>query len=315
MKKSWQQILYAAGLGILFPLVILAAVQGRVPERAQTPEQTLSQTEPSGEEDPGQTVPVLENGEVIQMALETYVTRVVLAEMPASFEPEALKAQAVVARTYALYRNRISQKHPQGAVCTDSRCCQAYHTEENYLSGGGGTEDLERIQKAVRDTAGQVLTYGGALAETTYFSCSGGRTEDAKDVWGSDIPYLRSVSSPGEEQAAHYTDSAVFSLSEFCKKLGVSSPRLGAVVYTQGGGVATADIGGHTFSGQELRSKLGLRSTAVTIAVSGEQVTVTTKGFGHRVGMSQYGADAMAVSGSSYGEILYHYYPGTKLEK
>ena len=313
MKKVWQQILYALGLSVLFPLVILVTVQGTVPVRSQPPGETTcptEETEETKETVPEQTIPVLEDGEITQMALETYVTRVVLAEMPVSFEPEALKAQAVVARTYALYRVQVSQKHPQGAVCTDYTCCQAYQKEENYTDA-----DLKQIRDAVMATAGQVLTYGGRLAETTYFSCSGGMTEDAKDVWGSDIPYLRAVSSPGEENATHYTDTVTFTLSDFCKKLGVTSANLGAVTYTRGGGVATAVIGGQSFSGQALRSKLGLRSTAATISVSGEQVTVTTKGFGHRVGMSQYGADAMAVTGSSYEEILQHYYPGTELKK
>jgi stage II sporulation protein D len=181
---------------------------------------------------------------------------------------------------------------------------------------GGSEEALAEAKAAVEATSGLVLTYGGALIEATYFSCSGGSTEEAVAVWGTDFPYLRAVDSPGEENAAHYTDTVSFTLGELEEKLGVKLQGnwLGLISYTQGGGVDTVVIGGKTFTGKELRTVLGLRSTAFDLEISGDSVTITTKGFGHRVGMSQYGADAMAMSGSSFADILTHYYPGTTLE-
>ena len=265
-----------------------------------------------------QNIPVLHGKKVEILDLDTYLVGVLLAEMPASFGIEALKAQAVAARTCALEFMQDPRKHPVLAVCTDSTCCQAYITPEEYRRQGGAPEDIDKIQKAVADTTGQVLTYEGQLIEATYFSCSGGKTEDALAVWGSDIPYLRSTDSP----EAAYTDktlaSVTFTSSEFAKALGVSltgapATWLGDVTYTAGGGVDSMVIGGVSYKGTTLRQLLGLRSTAFAITAVGDHITVTTRGYGHRVGMSQYGAEAMAVQGSSFEEILAHYYQGTVL--
>lgn len=249
--------------------------------------------------------------------LEEYIVGVVLAEMPADFHEEALRAQAVVARTYTA-RKMGNQKHSDAAVCVDSSCCQAYIAPDRYLEGGGSESDVEKIRQAVQATENMVLQFEGQLIEATYFSCSGGKTEDAVAVWGSDVPYLQSVNSPGEEKAAHYMDTVTFSLASFCEKIGiekhaVSESLIGQISYTNGGGVDSIQLGGVTFSGVTLRQKLGLRSTAFVITSVGDSVTVTTKGFGHRVGMSQYGADAMAIAGSTWDEILLHYYQGTEI--
>ena len=256
-------------------------------------------------------------GEVAQMDMDSYLVGVVLAEMPASFETEALKAQAVVARTYARKAWITGGKHGDGSVCTQSNCCQAYRSEDIYLAGGGTWENLQKVQNAVSATSGCVLMYGGDLIEATYFSCSGGSTEDACAVWGMDFPYLRAVSSPGEEDALYYTDTTVFSPEEFARRLGISlsgasGSWISGITYTSGGGVDMMHICGKAFRGTELRSLLGLRSTAISIVASPEEVRITTRGFGHRVGMSQYGADAMAATGSTWEEILAHYYQGAE---
>ena len=316
MKRIIDQILFSVGLGILLPILLLNGVHGNT-EHPDTsvPTQTETAAEATAETK-SQTIPVLDaDGKITEMDLEDYITRVVLGEMPAEFETEALKAQAVVARTYTLRRNTVSRKHDGGAVCTDHHCCQAYKTEEDYLSAGETQSGLDKIRAAVNATAGEVLTYQGQLADATYFSCSGGKTEDAQAVWGSDVPYLQAVDSPGEEKAKHYTDTVRFSTSDFCTKLGTDRPDIGKITYTDGGGVATVQVGKETFTGVQMREKLGLLSTCFTVTVVGNSVTITTKGFGHRVGMSQYGADAMAVTGSSYQQILAHYYPGTELQK
>lgn len=262
-------------------------------------------------------VKLLKDDKIEVMSLDTYVFGVVLAEMPADFELEALKAQAVVARTYTC-KKMENPKHSNADVCTDSACCQAYMDEFSYLLAGGTNESLQKVRSAVKTTQSEVLKYDGKLIEATYFSCSGGKTEDAAEVWGADVPYLQAVSSPGEEKASHYTDTVKFTAKEFANMLDISSEGspgkwVENITYTEGGGVHTIVIQGKTFTGTEIRQKLGLRSTAFVISIAGNSVTVTTKGFGHRVGMSQYGADAMAVQGSLYQDILYHYYTGVTL--
>ena len=262
---------------------------------------------------------MMSDGSVEQMALDDYVVCVVLAEMPAEFEEEALKAQAVVARTYALKRYQSGEKHDRRAVCTDSTCCQAYCTQSDFLQRGESEENLQKVIDAVAQTHELVLSYNGALIEATYFACSGGRTEDALAVWGEEIPYLQAVDSPGEEKASHYMDTVSFTMEEFAQRMEVDADSLsgnwiGTITYTPGGGVDTINIGGQSYKGTTVRQKLGLRSTAFVMTAVGNTVTVTTKGFGHRVGMSQYGAEAMAVSGSTYEQILSYYYQGTVLQ-
>lgn len=305
----------AALLVCIFPAIVLAVVD---PVLEQEEIFALSTEEKQQQQiDKKKSVSVLSGNAAVDMELEEYIACVVLAEMPAEFEVEALKAQAVVARTYTC--RRIDEpKHESADVCTDSYCCQAYISIDDFLSSGGTEESVDKVLSAVYETAGEVLMFEGKLIEATYFSCSGGKTEDAQAVWGTDVPYLQSVESPGEEMAAHYTDSVTFSVAEFCDMLGISVDQLNrdeisSITYTDGGGVATIEIGGIAFTGTSVRQKLGLRSTAFVMTWAGESVTVTTKGFGHRVGMSQYGAEAMAVQGVGYRSILSHYYLGTTL--
>ena len=320
MKYIWKDVYLAGVMGILVPGLLLnlgVRAYEEVEEDQIVTEAVVMATEPAVETQPasGVSVRLKHNGQIQELDLEEYLVGVVLAEMPASFHEEALKAQAVVARTYAVRAREGKGKHDDGDICGDSACCQGYLAPADY---GGTEEALARIRNAVSSTAGQVLTYDGKLIEATYFSCSGGTTEDAVAVWGTDVPYLKSVQSPGEENAAYYTDSVSFTIQEFAGKLGLTltgdpASWLGAVNYTAGGGVDTMVIGETSFQGTELRKRLGLRSTAFTITAAEETITVTTQGYGHRVGMSQYGADAMGLLGSSCGEILAHYYQGTEL--
>ena len=322
MKREWKQVLAAMLLGMFLPRLMLnvggAGQTPRQPEPTEAPA-----TQPTVQQFPQQTVfiPVQTDGGTVRiMELEEYILGVVLAEMPASFEMEALKAQSVVARTYALRRLELGDRHGAFAICTDPACCQAYMSEEAYLQDMGYRSDVAKVSQAVRETAGLVLTYEGELAEATYFSCSGGRTEDAAAVWGEDIAYLQAVDSPGEETAENYTRTVHFSAEEFCAALGralegTPDSWLGKASYTAGGGVDMMFIGGISYPGIQLRQLLGLNSTAFTMVAEDGGITVATKGKGHRVGMSQYGADAMALSGGSYGQILAHYYPGTEIDK
>lgn len=321
MKKLTAQILTAILMGIVVPTILLNIAvylhkdQKQEPDTTDPQDQTMQEPESNSEV----WIPVLLNdGKRVDMVLDDYLTGVVLAEMPSSFEPEAQKAQAVVARTYALRRLESGGKHTDGAVCTDPACCQGYLDPETFLQRGGEKSSLEKVNRCVRETSGQVLLYNGRLIEATYFSCSGGSTEDAVAVWGTDIPYLRATESPGEENAAHYSDTVYFTADNFQAALGEDLPGrptewFGTVSYTSGNGVAAMEIGGKVYTGTQLRSTLGLRSTAFTVTPTADGVTITTRGFGHRVGMSQYGADAMAVNGSDYRQILQYYYTGTEL--
>ena len=317
MKKTWQETLHAIWMGMAVPGLILAILV-----MFWEKDKPVLNTEPETTAD---TVSLFvlarwPDGVVEQMDMDAYLTGVVLAEMPAFFEPEALKAQAVAARTYARKASVTGGKHGDGSVCTDYTCCQAYQSPEEYLEKGGTRDDIQKVRSAVLDTSGYVLTYNGELIEAVYFSCSGGKTEDAVAVWGTDYPYLRSTDSPGEENAAFYSETKVFTPKEFEDALGIvlsTEPAqwLGEVTRTAGDGVDTMEIGGVKYSGVELRAALGLRSTAFTITVQDNEIRIVTYGYGHRVGMSQYGADAMAAAGSDFRQILSHYYPGTVLEK
>lgn len=318
MQKKWTEIITVLVLGLLIPSILFSNVY-RKPEQIQRPAAQTTETRETVVQQQGIQISVLMNdGIVSKMELEDYITAVVLREMPAEFEVEALKAQAVVARTYTMRRYQSRDKHLGAVICTNPSCCQGYLSCEAYLADSGSQELLNKVAAAVADTAGQVLVYDGALIDATYFSCSGGMTEDAKAVWGSDIPYLQATVSPGEEKAAHFVDTATFTTSEFARLLELElscEPKrwIGNVTYTDGGGVDEIQICGRLYKGTTLRQKLNLRSTAFVISVIGNTVTITTKGFGHRVGMSQYGADAMAVQGNSYQEILSYYYHGTEL--
>ena len=319
MRGLWREILMAIGMGMILPGIVLNFGVRLGRERVNTVTEFTTEVKESSPEETSVQIGVRrEDGSIEQMDLNAYITGVVLGEMPAYFHEEALKAQSVVARTYAMRAAVTGGKHGDGCVCTEASCCQAYVTEEAYLQKGGTEDAVEKVRSAVHGTSGYVLTYEGDLIEATYFSCSGGRTEDAVAVWGTDVPYLRATESPGEEDAAHYTDSLNYSIAEFCSRLDLPEDAFmkepfGKVTYTAGGGVDTIRIGNKTFSGTELRKKLDLRSTNVRFACKDGNVVITTKGFGHRVGMSQYGADAMAETGADYREILSHYYQGTEL--
>ncbi len=321
MKQCWKELLLAVVLAWGMPWVVMAAAEVAWAEKQTEQAEQLQQTQPQStqppqaETQPLRTIQVWKDGKLQQMELTDYLTGVLISEIPGSFHEEAKKAQAIVARTYTLRRMDGTDKHP-GAVCTDSRCCQGYLEPDTFQD----REAVRLARMAVEATENLVLTYEGELIDATYFSCSGGMTEDAVAVWGSDVPYLQSVESPGEEMAAHHTDSVFFTKKQLETALGIqlkgnAGGWIGTTVYTEGGGVASVYIGGKQFRGTQLRTLLGLRSTSFTVTPEGDGITFITKGYGHRVGMSQYGAQAMALSGSGYAQILAHYYQSTVLAR
>ena len=298
VEKLSQQMMQSVCVGVLAPLVVVGAM-GKLPQRPPA----------FSGQDSSVTVHLTDRDD---MALDAYLQRVLLGEMPAFFEPEALKAQAVAARTYTV---KHREKH-NGKLCTDSTCCQAFC--EDGVFAAFSEEDRERAAAAVRETDGLVLTYAGALIDATFFSCSGGRTEEALAVWGTDVPYLCSVASPGEEAAQYDRDSVTFSRETLEAALDISLGEdkgswVGAATFTEGGGVEAMELGGQRFTGVYLRKALGLRSTAFTVTVEEGGLRFDTRGYGHRVGLSQYGANAMASDGADFQTILSHYYPGTIL--
>jgi len=252
---------------------------------------------------------------VVTGPLEEYLVGVVAAEMPADFAPEALRAQAVAARTYTLYCMR-SGKHADADVCTDYRCCQAWRGEED-------AEKLARIRDAVYSTAGEYLQFAGQAAFTAFHSSSPGFTEACGAIW-SELPYLVSVSSPESADSVpgfvSRVDIGVFDLRDTllaaCPDADFSAPPeewFGEITRDESGRVSAAVICGQVFTGVKLRELLKLRSTAFTVDCADGIFTFTVTGSGHGVGMSQYGANVMAMGGADYREILAHYYPGTKL--
>lgn len=310
MRPLWKDILAAVWLGIIIPGIVLNAFV--LKDRIQKNQLAMDVRQ---QEIPRKSHYVLvrdPDGIYREMELDKYVTGVLLGEIPADFHPEALKAQSVAARTFTWKACVNGGKHGDHSVCTDSACCQAYLSEESYLSRGGTQENLEKVRKAVEATSSFVLMYDEGLIEATYFSSSGGSTEAALAVWGADFPYLQAVSSPEPVDS----DTARYTLTDFQQRLGKSfsgnpDEWIGTITYTEGGGIETMEICGDVYTGVEMRSLLGLRSTAFQIAFDGENVLITTRGYGHRVGMSQYGANTMAEAGSTWQQILQHYYPGT----
>ncbi len=295
--KNRSQIVIALLLGLVLPSLCLRMFP--------------RQDSPVKQDVPLMTLQVLNGQTVEEIDMNLYITGVLLAEMPAEFNIEALKAQAVASRTFALYGKTVHSKHKDADVCTQSACCQGYVSAEEYLHKGGTEAAVRKATDAVTATQTEVIYYKGALIEATFFSSSGGKTEEAVAVWGTDVPYLQSVISP-EENTPNWQQTVKLSCLEFCSALGINSSKVsvGKATHTKGGGIDSIQINGVTFTGLQLREKLKLKSTAITLRILDDGVEITTAGFGHRVGLSQYGAEAMAVDGCDYKEILQHYYVG-----
>lgn len=250
---------------------------------------------------------------VQDMDLEEYVVGVVAAEMPASFHEEALKAQAIAARSYALYK----MEHAKGKfdVIADISN-QAFIDEEKMRVKWGDDFEYyyERVKKCVEATKGQVMRYDGNVIEAFYFAMSNGSTEDSALVFGEKINYLAAVDSSWDENVGNFLVINTISKNDFCKKLSIDCKTIEItdIKKSSSGRVNTININGKTFKGTEVRQLLGLRSTDFTIEL-GTDIEITTKGYGHGVGMSQYGANEMAKLGKTYEEILNHYYQNIEI--
>lgn len=278
--------------------------------------------------DKNKKIKLKRGNEIKELSLLEYLYGVVSAEMPASFHEEALKAQAVAARTYTISKmNKNIPEHGDADVCDNINHCKAYISEDELTEKYGESwmkEHYPKIKNAVLETDGIIATYSGEPINAVFHSTSSGMTENSKDVWSGDVPYLVSVVSEGEEESPRFNDSVKFSKDEFIKKISQSgknptfsddiSSWIGEIIKNESGSIKTIKIGGVNFKGTEVRELLGLRSTNFEIAL-GEKITVNTKGNGHGVGMSQYGANYMAKHGYTYQQILKKYYTGINIVK
>lgn len=307
---------------LLIPTVVLLPFSNKEPE-VKTAKADPAEPKESKKEPLNYTVSVFRDklGEVQELELESYVAGVVASEMPATFEEEALKAQALAARTYVtqIIAAGGAADLPDKADITDTIAHQVYKSDDELKALWKDEYDNKKakIKKAVEATKGEVLTYKGKPITASFFSTSNGWTENAKDYWEEDVPYLQSVESEWDKDAApefiHETSIAV---AEFEEKLGIklSKGEIGTVLErTPGHRVKTVSIAGQTFSGRDIREKLGLRSTDFHWTQKGDSILIQTKGYGHGVGMSQYGANGMAKEGKNYNEIVMHYFKGVEI--
>lgn len=248
--------------------------------------------------------------------LEDYIVGVVSAEMPSVFNMEALKAQAVAARTFAMYKKATRNLDYDLIIGVKD---QAYKNNEMLLKNWGADffPNYLKIREAVKETKGQVLTYQNNIINAFYFSMSNGYTENSELVFQEKLPYLSSVTSLWDnENLQNFAYTTTFSKNDFCVSLNISCDvlKIGDITRSDTHRVLKITINDKTFKGTEFRSKLGLRSTDFEISLENDNVMITTKGYGHGVGMSQYGANGMAKEGYSYQEILAHYYQNTELK-
>lgn len=277
-----------------------------------------------------QTIKLLRSStnQIEEIKLDEYLYGVVSAEMPANFELEALKAQAVVARTYTIYKIiNDGHKHEGANICDNSACCQAWITKEDRLvrwEENVRESNWNKIVEAVNSTQGKIITYGGLPINALFHSNSGGATETTANVWGgTGYPYLQSVETSGEDTYSQYSSEVTLTKQNFIDKIKekhsnfeidfTQENSIKILEYTDGNRVKKIKIGNLELSGVEVRTLLGLKSANFTVTIEGENIKFQVKGYGHGVGMSQTGADSMAKSGSNYEEIIKHFYTGVEI--
>ncbi len=254
-------------------------------------------------------------GKILEVPFEEYIKGVVSAEMGSNFEIEALKAQAVASRSYALY-------HMNGKEydVTNTTSNQVYLTDDELKEKWKDSypKQINKIKKAIEETKGEYLTYNGETVNAMFFAASVGKTENSEEVFVSKVPYLRSVSSVWDEAAPVFTDTVTLNINDFYQKLNIpynDNLNIEILEKTSTGRIKTLKINNQEFKGRDVSQKLNLKSNYFEIIKNDKKITITTKGYGHGVGLSQYGANGMAKEGKNYKEILSHYYQGTQIKK
>ena len=248
--------------------------------------------------------------------------------MPANFEIEALKAQAVVARTYTIYQTMYnSSKHTDADICDNYACCQAWISKEERMAKWGQDEaegNWNKIVEAVNSTTGKIVAYNGKPINAFFHANSGGMTESSLNIWGGiDYPYLKSVETAGESEYSQYSSQVKITKEELLNKMKEKYPDceidfsqtdcIKIQEYTTSGRVKTIKIGNKEIAGTEARTILGLKSTNFSVVIEGEEIIFSVTGYGHGVGMSQTGADSMAKTGANYETIIKHFYTGVEI--
>lgn len=323
MKTFFPMLIAFIVVFTLVPSVILLPIA----QKSVSAEQSSDNAE--AQDPPAYRVLDVSTGQVITVPVRDYVIGAVCAEMPATFEEEALKAQAVASYTYA--QRQCLSSRGDASLCgadfsNDSARFQAYYTLSQIRTFYGDGFDIyyPKVEAAVDAVLGTYLSYEDQPIIAAFHSMSAGQTESAQIVWGSEVPYLISVPSESDEAAPRYLESVGFTAEELCKAFSSYDASIrfdsdddnwiAVESATESGTVTACRIGTLTLDGQSVRAALGLRSAAFTVKQEGEKFIFSTRGFGHGVGMSQYGANEMAAAGHSFSDILAHYYPGTILK-
>lgn len=317
MKRLYLVSIFILMIAMLFfPL----AAKGDKKEGANLPAMGEPFLEAAPEDDKKIRVLRSANGEIEEMSVEDYLFSVVAAEMPALYETEALKAQTVAAYTYAMRKAEASDKDYD--ITDDSSVDQAFTPPEKAREKWGENADTyeEKIRSAVKSVLYKTVTYNGELILAAYHAISSGKTENAADIWGGGYSYLVSVESTGDKLSPNYLSTVTFTEEELKEKLsdlvalsGDAASWFGDIGKTDSGSVMTAVVGGKAVSGGDIRGALSLRSSNFDLSYADGTFTFTVRGYGHGIGMSQYGAHYMAMQGKNYKEILLHYYPGCEV--
>lgn len=332
MKRNILLSVFAVIFALCMPLMFVEDKKDIVeePPESASPQPQISEPEDSvkGLEDSEIRFVALIDGELFDCSMEDYLPGVLAGEMPALFSEEALKAQAVAARTYIIHcMGTENPNHPEADVCDDPSCCKAFSSTDELKERWGEKfkEYWQKMTDAVEATDGEYLTYDDEAILAVFHSSSSGMTEDSKNIWAQ-VPYLVSVDSPeGQEDVPSFvttvevtqevlkeTVSGVFASADFEDD---AANWVGETLLNESGRVSSITIGGVKIEGGQLRDLFDLRSTNILLEFNGEKFVFTVMGYGHGVGMSQYGANVMAKNGSDYKQILSHYYPGTTLEE
>ncbi len=326
LKKIALEALTVALSLLLIPAAVKGIEERKNKKPAAQPEQMSESKTPAEQKEESIAVFLPETDETKTLSMRDYVIGCVAAEMPAVYEDEALRAQAAASATLARYmqaNNRNNKTLKGGVIAADPGSYQGYYTKEEMKKHWGeGYEDYyEKIAAAVDETLPYTITCDGAPILAAFHAVSAGVTENAETVWDKKLPYLVSVPSDGDKLCPGYASSVTVTAEELKEKLGLSPDGkeagdwLGEAEYSAAGTLLSQEICGKKVSGATLRDRFSLRSAAVQVGFDGDGFVLDVKGYGHGVGMSQYGADYYARQGLTWREILAHYYPGTVLQK
>ena len=268
-----------------------------------------------------------DTGIIEEKKIDEYIVNVVAAEMPVDFESEALKAQAIVARTYTIYKVTKDKKHNDADICTDSNCCQAWISKEDRFEKWeeSKVEKWNKIVSAVNETKGKYITYNGEIINAFFHSNSSGKTEKPEDVWGGSLPYLGVVETSGEENYTSYKSEVVVSKKDFINVLKdkfdsfeidfKNNDCIKIIDYTDSGRIKKIQIGNIIFSGTDIRKYFSLKSTNFSVEIREDDIIFYVLGYGHGVGLSQTGSDALAKNGFTVDEIIKHFYKNIEIHE